>query len=266
MGITLLQGKPLAPENGAERRLVTVVNEALASRIWPGELAVGKRLRRGSGDEAILIEVVGVVRDVTMQALGEDPLLQAFWRHDATPWARELYFALRTPVDPVALVPLVRRAVEEVDPRIPVAEMSTMEGRVARQLAGPRFRTLLVAGFSVVATFLSLLGLYGITSFVVARRTREIGVRMALGARRQRVMARVLGQGFLLTGMGVVVGLAGGTALARTARALLFRTQPVQPQVMAGVAALLFVCTLTATWIPARRASGVDPTEALRAE
>jgi putative ABC transport system permease protein len=264
MEIPIVEGRGFQAGDGGDGRLVTVVNRTLAQRIWPGEDAVGKRLRKGTGPDAALIEVVGVVPDQTLQTLGEDPLLQTFWPHRATPWARELFFTLRTEGDPLSLVSAARQAVAEVDARVPLADVGSMTGRVDRQLSGPRFRTFLVGVFAVVAGLLSVLGIYGLTAFVVARRTREIGVRMALGARKGAVTAEILGRGLRLTGVGLVLGLAGAVVASRVAGTLLFRTEPLEPLVFAGAGALLVAATLAAAWLPARRAAGLDPVSTLR--
>jgi predicted permease len=266
MGIPVVRGRAFRPGDGQEGDLVTIVNESFAEKAWPGQDPLGKRLRKGSGDEATLIEVVGVVPDQTMQSLAEDPLMQSFWPHDAVPWARELYFTVRTAGDPLALVPSVRQALARVDERVPVAEVSTMTGRVRGQLAGPRFRTVLVAGFAGAAALLALLGVYGVTSFVVARRSHEIGVRMALGARKAQVRFRVLARGAALALAGAVLGVAGAAAGSRILESMLFRTESLDAPVYMGAAALILTATLAATWLPARRASAVDPAEALRAE
>lgn len=264
METPLLQGRSFQDGEGLDGRLVTVVNQTLADRVWPGENPVGKRLRKGSGEDEIFIEVIGKVPDMTLQALGEDPLLQTFWPHEATPWARELFFTLRTEVDPLTLVAPARQAMVDVDPRVPLADVSTMASRVAQQLSGPRFRTLLVGGFAAVAGLLSILGIYGITAFVVARRTREIGVRMALGARGRSVMIGVLGRGLRLASTGLGLGLVGAVLATRAAGGILFRAESLEPLVFTGVVTLILLATLGAAWAPARRAARLDPMSALR--
>ncbi|HEX9887416.1 MAG TPA: ABC transporter permease [Longimicrobiales bacterium] len=267
MDIPVLKGRAFGPEDhSAGAPLRVIVNRGLAERVWPGGDAVGKRLRRGSGDEALFMEVVGVVPDVTMMAVGEEPLMQAFWPHGAVPWARELYFAVRTNQDPATLIGPARTLARRLDARMPMTDVATMDERLAEQLAGPRFRTWLVAGFAVTAALLALLGLYGVTAFVVARRSHEIGVRMALGARRSRILVRVLAEGSLLAAIGATVGLVAAAALSRTVESLLYRTQPVDPAIYGAVVAGVLVATLAACWLPARRASAVDPVEALRSE
>ncbi len=266
MGIPVIEGRSFREGDGVEGPLVTVISQATARRIWPGEDPIGRRLRKGTGEEAVFVEVVGVVPDVAMLALGEDPLLQTFWPQEAVPWAREMYFTLKTPAVPLSLVPSVRQAVGRVDPRVPLAEVSTMGSRVARQLAGPRFRTLLVGAFALVAGLLAVMGLYGTTASIVAHRTREIGIRVALGAQKATVMQAVLGRSLLLATVGLVPGLLGGVALSRIAGALLFHVGPLEPLVLSAVAAIVLLASMAAAWAPARRASSVDPVRALRVE
>lgn len=266
MGVPVVEGRTFRPGDGVDGPPPVIVSRSLAKAVWPGESAVGKRLRKGSGEEAVLPEVVGVVPDLTMTALGEEPRMLSFWPHVAVPWARDLYFVVRAREDPLALLPAVRRAVQRVDERVPLAEVSTMTARIDQELAEPRLRTLLVAGFALAAALLSLLGVYGVTAFVVAGRTHEIGIRMALGAPARRVLLGVLGWGVAVAGPGIALGLAGAVLASRWIRSLLFRTSPSDPTVYALVSILTLGATLAACWIPARRASAVDPGDVLRTD
>jgi putative ABC transport system permease protein len=270
MGIEVLQGRLFRPGDGEDGRYVTVVNETFAERAWPGGDPVGRRLRKGTGDEAVYMEVIGVVPDVTMMAVGERPLLQSFWPHASVPWARELYFTVRTDgavaSNPMELVPAARAVVREVDDRMPVADVATMSGRVREQLAGPRFRTVVVDAFAGLAVVLILLGVYGVTALLVARRTREIGLRMALGARRREVLANVLGDGAGLALRGAAIGLILAVPAARAVEGLLFGVEPLEPSLYAGATVAVVVVAVVGAWIPALRAGRVDPLDALRAE
>lgn len=266
MGIPIREGRRFRASDDAAEPPPVIVSGALARAIWPGQSPVGERLRKGSGDEAALFEVVGVVDDLTMAGLDEEPGLLSFWPHSAVPWARDLYVVIRTDGDPLALVPGARTAVRRVDSRVPLAEVSTMAGRIDGELAAPRFRTALVAGFSGAAVLLALLGLYGVTSFVVAGRTHEIGVKMALGAPARRVRWAILGWGAALALPGIVLGLLLALVGARWVQGLLFRTSSGDAGVYAAVAVVALLATLAACWVPARRASSVDPSEALRAD
>lgn len=266
MGIPIVEGRAFRSGDGSDGPPPVIISRAVAQAVWPGESAVGKRFRKGTGDEAVFPEVVGVVPDVTMRALGEEPRLLSFWPHAAVPWARDLYFAVRTGEDPLSLVPAIRESVRRVDERVPLSEVSTMDARVDVQLASPRFRTLLVGGFAAAAALLALLGVYGVTAFVVAGRTHEIGVRMALGSPQRRVLVGVLTWGAAVAVPGIVVGLLGAVVASRWIRDLLFRTSPSDPRVYAVVSILTLGATLAACWIPARRAATVDPSEALRIE
>lgn len=266
LGVELLRGRTFRPGEGLDGPPPVIVNQRLAERVWPGEDPLGKRLRKGSGEDAVYVEVVGIVPDLTLMSLGEEPFLQSFWPHGATPWARDLYFVLRTEGDPLAAVSAARAAVARVDDRVPLADVSTMARRLDRQLATPRFRTLLVISFAALAALLAALGIYGTTSYVVTRSTREIGMRMALGAERRRVLIGVVGHGLRPVTLGALAGAAGAAALSGTVRSVLYRVDPLEPGFYLGaVAAVVGVATL-ATWAPALRASATDPAEALRVE
>ena len=266
MRMRVVRGRALAAGDGRSEQTPILVGEALAERAWPNEDPIGKRLLEEEDGEVESYEVVGVVADVTLRGPGAEPELLAYWPHGATPWALDLYYAVRTSGDPAALVPAARALVASVDDRVPLADVSTMEARMSRHLERPRFRSLLAAIFATGAAGLSLLGIYGVTSFAVGRRTREIGVRMALGEGRARVLTSVLRGGLALSGVGVLLGLGAAAAGSRVLESLLYRVAPLEPGVYGLVAVAVLSASALACWLPARRAATVSPTTALRAE
>ena len=265
MGMPLLQGvglEDVRPEDPP----VAVVNQALADALWPGEDAVGKAVLRGGDDEPTLTRVVGVVPTIRTSALSEGPkpylyqsLAQAFW-------ADRLFIVIHTDGDPLALVPALRSAVAELDPGTPVDRIATLEGRVASSLARPRFRAALAGVFSILGAVLALVGVYGVMALLVAGRTREIGVRMAMGAPGQRIRREVFRQGLAVAGTGLAVGLGAAALTAGLLDGFLFGVPRLDPLTYAGVATLILSAVALAVLPSARRASAVDPLEALRAE
>ena len=173
---------------------------------------------------------------------------------------------LRTAAEPAGLLPPIRREMAGLDPTVALYDLKTMEEVVAESLAEERFSTLLVGGFAVAALLLAAIGLYGILAFTVTERTREIGVRLALGASRPDVVRMVIRSGLRLVAAGVVLGLAGALLVSRTLEAFLFETEPADPLVLAGVAGAMLGAALGASYLPAARASRVDPALSLRAE
>jgi ABC-type antimicrobial peptide transport system permease subunit len=173
---------------------------------------------------------------------------------------------LRTAVEPRSLAGVAERVVHGLDPELPVARVATLDEVLARSVSEPRFYAILLGSFAGTALFLAALGLFGVTSYAVAQRTREIAVRIALGARREELMRMVLGRALLLGGAGVAAGLVFALALSRVLSSMLFEVSPRDPLTLAGVAAVLLATALVASFLPARRATRVDPVVALRSE
>ena len=267
MGIRLIEGRSFTPADRADGPDIVVINETTARRFWPNESAIGKRVRRGTTEEdRPWITVVGVVADVK-EALDTVPGLQGYWPHSQTEgWARDMSLVIRTAVDPVTLSNAVRTEVRRLDPEIPIISNTTMEQLMSDSVSEPRFRTMAVLSFAAVACLLALVGIYGVMAFVVAERTHEIGVRMALGARQGGVLRFVLGQGFRLTILGVAIGLVGAFAATRAIQAMLFGVGALDPLTYGIVVIALTSVAMLACWIPARRASRVDPLVALRGD
>jgi putative ABC transport system permease protein len=275
MGIRLTEGRLFEPSDRNENtQRVVVINQALAKRYWQGN-AVGRRLSPGRvSKDGDWFTVIGVVEDT--KNLGVDK-----------PAGTELYFlepqvfkvfgqgfggimrqnfVVRAEGDPALIAGAVRAAVREIDPTLPIFGMQPMSDTVADSLARPRFLSLLLGAFSIIALALAAVGIYGVMAYSVSQRTNEIGVRVALGARSSDVLKMVLGQGTRMAAIGVGIGLAGAFALTRVMSTLLFEVSVTDPATFAAVVALLAAVTLLACYIPARRATKVDPMVALRRE
>jgi predicted permease len=273
MKIGLLKGRFFTRHDNASGPLVTVIDEELARIHFPEEDPIGKRIVMGISPQEI--EIVGVVEHVMHYGFeGQVPVQAQFYipfeqaPEQAMPLlAGRMALTVRTSLsDPMSLAGTVRDQVLSVDKDQPVFQVQTMEQILASSLATRRFSMFLFAVFSAVALVLSAVGIYGVMSYAVNQRTREIGIRMALGARRADVMRLVVGQGMALTAIGLGLGLASAFGLTRLMSSLLFGVTATDPTTYAGIALLLGLVALTACYIPARRATKVDPMVALRYE
>jgi predicted permease len=269
MGIPVRAGRGLTPQDRNGTARVMVVSETAARRIFEGADPIGHRFELGTGmglDRGrVGGEVVGVVGDVKDAALADAPRPLVYAVHDQVP-VGFLQVVLRTTGDPLALAEPARRAVAAVDPNVPLFQVQTLKQRVGASVAQARFLTLLLALFAAVAVLLAAVGIYGVVAYAVAQRTRELGIRMALGARGDDVLWLVLRQGVALAAAGTAIGLAGALLTTRALGRLLYQVTPSDPAILlAGTLALIAVASL-ASWLPARRAARTDPVEALRAE
>jgi ABC-type antimicrobial peptide transport system permease subunit len=261
MGIPLLAGRDFTEADAAvEDEGVVVINETMARSYWPGESPIGELV--GIGPEPY--RIVGVVGDVRERHLSEEPLSMVY--RDASDSDGSFTIVAKTSGNPEALVPLLREAVRAVDPGIPLTQETTMEALVAASSGAERFRTSLVTGFGVLATLLALVGVFGVTARSVAHRTRELGIRMALGA-ESRGLIRMTAMTTLRAGMvGIALGLAGGLWVTRFLTAFLFGTRPWDGGTYGGAALLLaFLCGGAAA-LAARRVTRVEPMRVLREE
>ena len=269
-----MEGRGIEAGDAADGFRGVVVSRAFAQRWWPDGSAIGKRLRPAGGDgsdSSDWWQVVGVVANVRNRGLSQDPEELVYYPTmmgsvDQPGVVRSRDMVVKVGGDPAAFLPVLRREVRALNARIPVANPRTMAEVVARSAARTSFTMVVLGAASLVALLLGVIGIYGVVSYVVSQRTREIGVRMALGAAAAAVRGMVLRQGLALAGIGVVVGLAGAFAGSRLLSQLLYGVSAVDPLTYAAVAALLVAVAALASWIPAVRAAGVDPAEALRNE
>jgi putative ABC transport system permease protein len=268
MGIPIVQGRAFtdADRDGTPR--VAIVNDEFVRLHYPGDNPIGRRIRMGR-DSTIAREIVGVVGSVKHYGLDDRAQAQMYEPFAQMP-ATTMNFLLKTSVDPTSLTASVRRQIQQVDPEQPVIGIATLEDLVAGSTAQPRVQTALLGLFAGVALVLAAVGLYGVMSYVVSQRTREIGIRMALGARGGSVLALVLRQALALTAAGLIVGAGAAVVTARalssTLEPMLFQVDPADATVMLAVSAGLAAVAILATLMPARRAVRVDPIRALRAE
>jgi predicted permease len=264
LGIALRGGRDVtvADREGTER--VALVNETTARRYWPGEDAVGKRIRLG-GDDAPWLTVIGVVADVRHGGPAQEPRAEAYVPSLQSTFS-SLQFAVRTDGEPLSLVPGVREAVASLDPDLPISQVRTLEDLVDTATARPRFLSTLVALFAGLALLLAGVGLSGVIAYMARQRTQEIGIRMALGARPVDVLRLVLGSGMRLAALGVGVGVLAAGGATRFMASQLHGVSATDPLTFGGLALLVFGVALLATWLPARRATRVDPLVAMRSE
>ena len=261
LGIDVVRGRPFDATDRADAPLVVLINEAMASRWWPDGDAVGARVRLYNEWR----DVIGVVRDVHEFSPDQAPGPGAYLpMEQAASWPATLL--VRTEGDPLAVVAAVRRAVAEVEPRAAFGTPRTMGAVVAQTLAAQRFRTLLLGTFAAVALLLAVVGIYGVVSRAAAQRRHEVGIRMSLGAGRREVLSLLLGDGLRPVLVGVVLGLAGGYALARVLTGLLFGVQPLDPVTFLLAPAALTLTAVAACLLPAGRASRTEPASVLRNE
>ncbi|HXJ92884.1 MAG TPA: ABC transporter permease [Terriglobia bacterium] len=268
LGIPLRAGREFTPadyEPGA--RCVRIINQAMAGQYWSGETALGKELYGACPKNAPAL-IVGIVADSKQNTVDSQPEPELF-----EPYAQHAGFAtflitfvIRTHGSPIGLAGPVRRAIWEVDPDQPAIEMRTMEGVISDSLWQQRFSASVLGVFASIALMLSAVGIFGVLSYAVSRRTHEIGIRAALGATRRDILQLVVGEGLLLTLIGVAGGVIAALGLTRLLASLLYGVRPADPATFGGVAVLLVVVALLAAYLPARRASKVDPMVALRYE
>jgi len=278
MKIPVRRGRPFTGSDVATRAPLALVNETLARRYWPDQDPIGRTVTlfksaQGRPDfgQPFAATVVGVVGDIRHVGLDAAPAPEVYVPYTVNPWGH-MVVVVRTRVDPETLLPALRRAVAIVDPAIPVSGATrsggfeTM-GRLLRdQLARRSFTMTLLAAFAMGAMLLAALGIYGVMSYVLTLRTREIGIRTALGATGRDVAGLLIAQALRVVGVGLVTGLAGAVALTRLIRTLLYGVGATDPATFGGVTLLLAAVALAASWLPARRAARVDPVVALRYE
>ena len=264
MGIPLMAGRAFTPADREGDIPVAVVSETFARLHYPGESPLGTRIRM-SGPNNPWLEIVGVVGDIKQGRLEQEGEAQVYEPFRQRPW-NLMTFVTKTSVPPHSLIDVVRSEIQEVDPNQPLVGFQSMEDRAASQLSLPRFRTLLLTCFGAVALLLSVVGLYGVLSYTVGSRTREIGVRIAVGAERSSVLGLVLRDGIPLVVTGVALGVGGALALTRLLETMLFGVGMRDPVIFATVPLLLMGVATLAMLVPAHRATRVDPVEALKGD
>jgi len=261
----LRRGRGIEAGDRAGTPEVVVINEAMARRFWPGEDPIGRRIRIARGSGPAWREIVGITGNIHHEGVDREPQPEMY-----VPFAQQsirfVRLAVRTAGDPVALAAAVRQAVWQVDPNQPVSRVRAMDDVVGASTSERRFYGLLLGAFAALALGLAAVGLYGVMSYAVACRTREIGIRLALGAARNGIFRMVLGRGARLTAAGIALGLGGALAATRGLEKLLYGVLPTDPLTLVSVAATLAVVALLACWLPARRATRVDPAVTLRYE
>jgi predicted permease len=261
--VALRQGRAFTEGDQADAPLVAVVNETLVRRYWPRDNPIGKHLLIGR--MAKPAEVVGVAADVNNLSLASAPEAEVYLSFPQRPWA-SMNLILRTAGDPRRWAGAARAAVAAVDRDQPVTAVNTMEEVLATSTASERFSVFLLAVFSATALLLAAIGLYGAIAYSVAERTKEMGIRMALGAARTDILRMIVRQGLMLAAAGLAIGTIGALALTRLMAGLLFQVSAADPASFAASALLFAAIAALASYVPARRATRVDPTEALRYE
>jgi len=266
MRIPILQGRPILATDVETTPRVAVINQELARRYWPGESPIGKRFRRPKGDPSSpWIEVVGVSRDVRHRGLAAPVRPEMYFALAQAPEA-SVSLVLSTSSDPAGLGEAVIREIHGIRPDQAVSNLRTMERWVADDIGSDSLWTWLTSAFAAAAAALAAMGLYAVVSLFVGQSRREIGIRMALGAQARDVLVLVLSRSLRFAGVGMAVGLAATLALSRVVASLLYSVQPTDPGVLAGISIVLAAAALAASYVPARRATRVDPARALRSE
>jgi putative ABC transport system permease protein len=265
MGIPLLRGRNFSDVELSEARHVIIISESLAQQYFPGEDPLGKRINVVMFDNPNFTEIIGIVGDVRYDSLTDQAEPTVYFPHPELTYSF-MTIVIRTTGDPAAIASAARSELREIDPNQPVSDVRTMEQVMADTLGRARFNTLLLGLFAGLATLLAAVGIFGVMNYSVTVRTREIGMRMALGAERGEVLMLILRQGLSLTLIGIGTGLAGALALTRVMSGLLFGVKATDPLTFAAIVGLLTVVSAIACYLPARRATKVDPLVALRYE
>jgi predicted permease len=269
LGMPLAQGREFDERDGPGAPKVAIVNQTFARSFFPGQNPLGRRFGFGSDPaQAATFEIVGVAGDAKFEGPRDAPdrmiLLPLFQAQDQSGYRSDI--EIRTSVEPGGLAPAVRQAVAEVDARVPIASVTTLRSQVEDSMSDEQLLARLVGAFGLLALVLACVGLYGVVSQAVARRTGEVGIRMALGADRRDILFMVLGEVGWLILVGIALGIPGAIAASALVRNQLFGVTPTDPLTLAGSAVLLVSVALAAGYIPARRAARIEPNVALRAE
>jgi predicted permease len=267
MGIPLRAGRLFDERDIQEAPHVVIVNQTLARLLSPDGNVVGKRIEFTYTKEPLWVQIVGVVGDELVTSLDQQPA-PVFYDPYAQSPSNELGIVIRTVADPIALADSVRRVVHELDPDVPVTGLATMDQII--QQSPPvlirRYPAIMIGTFALLSLALATIGIYGLLAYFVAQRTRELGIRLALGAKRSDVVAIVVHNALKLALFGIVIGVACSLIAGRALGSLLFQVRPVDFSMLVGVVTLLFAVVCLASFIPARRAATIEPMQALRSE
>jgi predicted permease len=264
MGIAVARGRAFGPADVREATPVAVINETMARRFWPGEDPLGSRIRVDDGPD-LSRGIIGVVRDTRDSGLDATPAPTVFLSHEQHPVGNMTY-VVRSTNDPANIVRSVKGAVWSVNKQLPFRPISTLQELVAASIAPRQFVLVLIGTFGIVGLFLAALGLFGLVNHLVVQRTREIGVRVALGAAPHSIVRGLVGEGIRLTGLGVSIGVVGAIGLTQLLSGLVYAVQPTDPLAFAGAILLVLIVGAVASYLPARRAAALSPMVALRTE
>jgi predicted permease len=265
MEISLVRGREFDDRDNGEDQKVVIINDSMARRFWPGEDAVGKRLKVGPPENEPWLTVVGVVKDVRNIGLDAEPNLATYEPHPQRPWST-MNLVVRTEGDPLKLSAAVREEISKIDKDLPVYNVTTMNRRISASVGDRRINMVLLSIFAAISLLLAVVGIYGVMSYFVTRQIREFGVRMALGAQPSDIFRIVFGHGAVLILSGLAVGLVGSFVLTRTLSNFLFDMSANDPLTFVSVSIILSLAALFAIYIPARKATRIDPVTALRYE
>jgi putative ABC transport system permease protein len=267
MGIPIIRGRDFIDQDKGDSKDVVVISEKTAQHFWPGQDPIGKRLKPGSStSNTPWREVIGIVKDVRQNDLIAPPKMQMYLNYRQLKNIPANALVVRTNIDPMSLAGSVRNAIWSVDKDQAVADIDTMDHIVAEAVARQRFSMVLLGFFAAVALLLASVGIYGVMSYSVAQRTREIGIRMALGARRADVLQMTVKAGLKLVGAGMLLGVAAAFILTRVMATLLYGISATDPITFAGISLVVLAVAILASYVPALRATKVDPIVALRAQ
>ena len=267
LGVPVLRGRDFNEDDltfAGDGPLQIIISERIAETLWPEEDPLGQAITLWAGQSDRPGEVIGVVGDMLERGIDQGPTLAVYIPYLAPGWPPEL--VVHTAGNPTAVLPGIRSILEEMDPNIPLSDIATMEEMVGQSVGGARFMTVLVSLFAGLALLLALAGVYGVQSYAVAQQTPEIGVRVAIGASKGQILKKVVLQAMRPALLGVIVGLAGAFGLSRFMASLLFQVESSDPGTYAGVAGILMLAALLSAFLPAVRATKVDPVIAFRAE
>jgi len=268
MEIPLRQGRLFNEHDTRETRRAVLVDEHMAAQLWPGDDPVGKRISTGGFDATAStpwMTVVGVVGRIKQDSLDSESRMAVYLAHTQVP-TRAMNVAVRSDADPAALTAAIAQQIRALDPGLPLYNVRTMEHRVDESLARRRFSMLMLTLFACLALGLAAIGIYGVIAFLVSQSTREVGIRMALGATPREILMLIVRQGLLVAALGVGIGLCGAFILTRFMTTLLYGVRATDPLTFGAIGLMLGGIALLASYVPARRAARIDPMISLRSE